>query len=36
MSELRQAIAQRFKGNPKAESAIVATTNHLSPHARYF
>jgi len=36
MSELRQAIAQRFKGNPKAESAIVAITNHLSPHASYF
>lgn len=36
MGDLRQAIAQRFKSNPKAESAIVATINQLSPHASYF
>jgi len=33
IGDLRQAIAQRFKSNPKAESAII---KHLSPHASYF
>jgi len=36
IGDLRQAIAQRFKSNPKAESAIVAIINQLSPQASYF